>query len=160
MTIKFPFLNIKQKPFELFGLCAVVLFILSLVPFKQSSDINFHDTYFVFSIRSLFISCTVLFLFIWMLYLLTNKMSLSSKLSWIHTLATISTIAFLLMLPSGIISLNDSPKRYYAFAEAEQASFLNITTFYSAMAIILIVAQLLFLINIGAGLIKWALRRA
>ena len=155
MRGKLSFLRIKQRPFELLGLFALLFFLISFIPFKQSLDVNLHDTYFVFSIQSIFIFFTVYFLFIWSMYLATNKFLLSTKLTWIHIIVTILPIIILIVISIIDTSPGYTPKRYYYIDGPENTNSLFIYYYiYAISAIMLIAGQLLFPINIAGGLLK------
>ena len=155
MRSNLSFLRIRQKPFELFGLFALLFLLISFIPFKQKLDVNLHDSYFVFSIQSIFIICTIYFLFIWSMYLLTNRLLFSVRLTWIHFVITILPAIILIIISMMKLPLEDVPKRYYSFHEFEKTKpVFNFYVIYSGMAITMLLGQLLFPINILGGLIK------
>ncbi|MES2060999.1 MAG: hypothetical protein V4456_03710 [Bacteroidota bacterium] len=159
MRGKLSFLRIKERPFELLGLFAFLFFLISFIPFDQKLDVNLHDTYFVFSIQSIFIICTVYLLFIWAVYLATNKFLLSVKLIWIHVIVTILPIITLII----ISAINPSPgytsKRYYSIDGSENTNpFFIYYYIYATSAILLLAGQFLLPINIAGGLLKKMLR--
>jgi heme/copper-type cytochrome/quinol oxidase subunit 1 len=149
------FLRIRQKPFELFGLFALFFLLISFIPFKQQLDVNLHDSYFVFSIQSIFIICTIYFLLIWSMYLLTNRLLFSVRLIWIHFLITILPAIILIIISMIKLPLEGVPRRYYSFDEFEKTKpVFNFYVIYSGTAITMLLGQLLLPINILGGLIK------
>lgn len=93
MQYKLPgFLKLKTKPYELFGLMALLFFIISLFGSNKSIDLNFHDTYIVISNVSIFRGLAVLLLFIWSVYLLSRRILLSKILIWLHVALTLLAI--------------------------------------------------------------------
>ncbi len=150
------FLNIRERPFELFGLAAVLMFILWLIPTKASLDVNLHDSYFVFSSASLFYVLTTTFLFIWLIYLVSDRILFSKILTWAHTILTILTSALLLIF----ITFNDmipGTRGYYAYNEGQNPVWVLIAI-YGGLFITLGLSQLILVFNLLAGLIKSLIR--
>jgi heme/copper-type cytochrome/quinol oxidase subunit 1 len=146
------FLNLQKRPFEIFALMAVLLFITSFVPSSKSVDINLMDTYFVVSINWLFKPLATGLLVIWLIYIFTNSMLLSLKLTWVHIIMSTVAIAILLIAITFNMPYSTAPTRYYAFVEPESAKNWNFM--YAALFTILFVAQLVFVVNILGGIFK------
>jgi heme/copper-type cytochrome/quinol oxidase subunit 1 len=151
-------LQIKKKPYHLLLLTALIFILTSIFLLKQSNsvDIHLHDTYFVIAHTHIFWLLAVLALFVWTLYLVTNKFLYSKALSWIHITITILTLfLFALTLFSSDSFMNPAPRRYYDYSNWN--SIDNYTMFTKAIAIIIFVllfGQLLYVVNLIVGLFK------
>jgi hypothetical protein len=146
---------IKQRPFELLGLFALLFLLISFIPFQHPIDINIHDSYFVFPVQSIFIACAFYFLFVWSVYLVTNNVLFSVCLTRLHVAITISLTVISLVIFMIKSPVNNAPKRYYSFGEFEKSKpILNLYVIYAAMIVTTLLAQLLLPINIVCGLLK------
>ena len=148
----------KQKPYNLLLWTGLVLVLTSFPILKQNNsfDINLHDTYFVIAHTHVFWLLAIMALFVWTLYLLTNKILYSRALTWTHVIITILTLLlFALSLFFGDSFMNLTPRRYYDYSNWN--SFDNYTTFTKPIGIsifVLLLGQFIFVINFITGLIK------
>ena len=148
----------KQKPYNLLLLTGLILVLTSFFVLKQNNsvDIHIHDTYFVIARTHVFWFLAILALFVWTLYLLTNKILYSKALTWIHVIITILTLLlFAFTLSFGDSFMNSTPRRNYDYSDWN--SFDNTTGFTKAIAIsifVLLYGQVIYVINFIAGLIK------
>lgn len=148
----------KQKPYNLFLLTAFIFVLTSFFVLSQNNsvDIHLHDTYFVVAHTHVFWLLAILALFVWTLYLLTNKILYSKALTWTHVIITILTLLlFGLILSFGDSFMNPTPRRYYDYSNWN--SFNNYTTFTKAIGItisVLLFGQFIFVINFVVGLFK------
>lgn len=151
-------LLMKQKPYNLLLWTGLVLVLTSFLILKQNNsvDIHLHDTYFVITHAHVFWLLAILALFVWTLYLLTNKVLYSKALTWTHVIVTILTLVlFALPLFFGDSLINQTPRRHYDFSNWN--SFNSYTTFTKAIAItifVLLLGQFIFVINFIVGLFK------
>ncbi|MFA6084472.1 hypothetical protein [Mucilaginibacter sp.] len=146
------FLNLEKRPFEIFALMAVLFFIVSFVPSSKSVDINLLDTYYIVSINGIFKPLAMCLLAIWLIYIFTNGMLLSLQLTWAHIIMSTLALVILVVAITFNIPYSTPPTRYYAFVEPENAK--NWKFMYAGMVIMLVIAQLIFLVNILGGLFK------
>ena len=148
----------KQKPYNLLLWTGLILVLTSFFILKQNNtvDIHLHDTYFVIAHTHIFWLLAFLALFVWTLYLLTNKILFSKSLVWTHVIITIMTILlFALSLFFGDSFINPTPPRYYDYSSWN--SFDNYTTFTKAFGVtifVLLFGQFIFVINFIVGLLK------
>lgn len=87
--------RLRNQPYLLFLLTAVVLIIASFFRFGQSVDIHLHDTYLVIDVNYFIWALAVLFLIAWVIYKLTEKLLWTKKLTWTHVLLTILVLILL-----------------------------------------------------------------
>jgi heme/copper-type cytochrome/quinol oxidase subunit 1 len=156
-------LKIKQKPYHLLLLTGIMFFLVSFFVMKKGlvTDFHFHDTYFVIAHTHIFWLFAMILLVIWTLYLLVNKLLYSKGLTWTHIIITILTSALLLfLLFPGDDTANLAPRRYYDFSTwNSHAMFDNHMKVVAITISILLCGQIIFLINLIAGLFKHRLSR-
>ena len=147
-----------QKPYNLLLLTGLILFFVSLFLLKQNNsvDIHFYDTYFAIAHTHIFWMLTIFALFVWTLYLLTNKILYSKALIWTHIMITIFTLLLLALTHYfGDSFMSPTPRKYYDFSNWNL--FENFTTFPKSIGItifLLLFGQVIFIINFIAGLLK------
>ena len=147
----------KQKPYNLLLLTGLILVLTSFFLKQNNSvDIHLHDTYFVIGHTHVFWFLAITAIFVWTLYLLTNKILYSKALIWTHIIITILTLLlFALSLSFGDSFMNSTPRRNYNYSNWN--SFDNYTAFTKAIGIsisILLFGQVIYVINLIGGLIK------
>lgn len=149
------YINIKKRPYELLGIMALLLFLVSFVDSNSTLDINMHDTYFVIAHIHLCWLFSGMLLLLWSMAVLFRNYTWSLTLSWVQVVLTlISVIAFLKIVMMGI-SLSGVPRRYYAFNEFEQQkSWFNTTSMYVFMLLLIVLGQLAFIINVITGFFR------
>jgi heme/copper-type cytochrome/quinol oxidase subunit 1 len=143
--------RIKEKPFLLLLLFAILFFAFSLIPTDETIDFQLHDSYTVIAQSYIFIAVGLVLLFIVALYFMVSKFLVSIKLTWLHVLLTSFFISFIFYItPTFRFFQPQTPRRYYSYYEFE-TSLYNLI-YYSAL--ILFLSQFIFLINIIAGILK------
>jgi len=153
----------NQKPYNLLLWTGLVLVLTSFFVLKQTNslDIHLHDTYIVIAHTYVFWLLAILALFVWTIYLLTNKILYSKMLTWAHVSITILTLLlFALTLFFGDSFINATPRRHYDFSSWN--SFYHYTTLTKVMAIsifVLLIGQCIFVVNLIAGLFKQLIKR-
>ncbi|WP_139113082.1 hypothetical protein [Mucilaginibacter sp. PPCGB 2223] len=161
MTKLFAFLNLKKRPYELLGIMALVLFLVSFVPSNQSViDINMHDTYFVIANVSLCRVASGALLFLWSVNLVFKKHLASIRLSQLCVVGTLISLGIFFCVVFGYREFPGPPRRYYAFSE-----FQSMGSRYNAWVITFIiglllftVSQIAFIANIIIGILRKVLR--
>lgn len=148
-------LPIKKKPYYLLLYAAGLLMLISFLKLGKNPtiDLHLHDTYFVIGQPYIFWLLAIVAFFVWVLYLLTDKILYSKKLTWSHVIITILTLVFfVLILFSGESFLNPLPKRYYEFIkwnspdlDSSQLKVFVISIF------VLLWGQIIFVANLIAG---------
>jgi heme/copper-type cytochrome/quinol oxidase subunit 1 len=121
-----------------------------------ATDFHFHDTYFVIAHTHIFWLFAMILLVIWTLYLLVNKILYSKGLTWTHIFITILTSVLLLVIFfSGDDTANLAPGRYYDFSTWNSSAMIDNHTKTIAITLsILLCGQIIFLINLIAGLFR------
>ena len=148
----------KKKPYNLLLWTGFTFILITFLVINQNSpvDIHLHDTYFVIGHTYIFWLLATLALFVWILYLVTNRILYSTTLTWVHTIITILTL--LLLTTTLFISdnfMNTTPRQHYDFSNWESPD--NYTTFTKAIRVTIIVllfGQIIFIINFIVGLLK------
>ncbi len=146
--------RLTNEPYFLFLLTAILLFIASFFMRRQSLDLHIHDTYFVISTNYFIWTISIIFVLIFGLYKLTDKILWTKGLTWFHFLATI--IVFVLLATIGVwhdiiippIKRDTTTfQNYFQDQKRDQILALSI-------AIIFITGQLAFFVNLVGGLFK------
>lgn len=150
-------LRIKQQPYNLFLIAALLLVLVSFLSKSEHTfDLHIHDTYFVVAFDHFLGLLAIIPCSIWVIYWLTKNMLYSSKLTWIHSTTTIFMLLLLVFSPFG----NVEPRRYYDYSEwGSLKSFLSYNSIISILFSVLFTVQVLFVINIGVGFIKKIARK-
>ena len=150
-NVKMKFLN---PPYNLFLLTALILFIISFFMWGQSLDLHLHDTYFVISTIYFIWAFALIFLVVWTIYKLTNKILLTKYLTWLHVVTTLIVLILLMTAGLWFDKLLPPIKRevvsYQTFLDDQQRELKVILP----IAIIFIVGQVSWGINLIGGLIK------
>ncbi|WP_374949485.1 hypothetical protein [Mucilaginibacter sp.] len=94
--VKIP--DLKNRPFVLFALLALVLLIASLFPSSKNVDLNLSDTYFVVAITGILRTLAWAMLLLFLIYFFANRLLLSTRITWAHILLTIMPLIVLLIL--------------------------------------------------------------
>jgi hypothetical protein len=144
------FLNLSGKPYNLLGLTAFILALLSFFEKGDALDINMHDTYFVIANTPLYWLCSITLFFLWGLYLLTTSIISHKTLIWVHTIATVLPITVFLIVIKIKPILSGPPRRYYSFEgfEQQRSYYAFITAVYLLLIGLFIIGQFVFFINL------------
>jgi heme/copper-type cytochrome/quinol oxidase subunit 1 len=151
--------RLKQRPYHLLLLTAILLFICGLFSFNTPIDIHLHDTYFVFPLSFIIWAPAIILFLFWLLYLVTNQFLFSNKLRWTHIILTVLISLLMLTLPylatysyGGVLG---SPRRYYDYGELNKFKILgNLTDIVVIVFAILLLGQLTYFANLFIGLFK------
>jgi cytochrome c oxidase subunit 1 len=149
-------LKLKSKPYNLVGLMALLLLIVSLFSSNGAIDFNLHDTYFVIAGVNICLIIAVFLLTIWLIYIVSYRLLLSIVLTWVHVVATILAGIMYLKYYLWFMSMDGIPIRYYAFTDFNTVKPIYVLLVVSA--VIFITGQFIFFINLLGGLTKRAFR--
>ncbi|MES2061000.1 MAG: hypothetical protein V4456_03715 [Bacteroidota bacterium] len=133
-------LNLKKRPFQIFVLTSVALFILSFFSAAKSPNVN--ETHTEISWAVIYRVLSAFLLLMWLLYIFIKKRLLSKKLIWAHALATILPVL------AAIIYYNTTPQ------DRLQASKTSYWAIYSLLLFVAVSAQFILILNIAGGIVK------
>ena len=138
-----------HRPFALFLFTGILLLLVSFIPDERTMDIHLHDTMVVIS-TTMFLQAVAVFVLVeWGLCLLLNKFLQNQYLNWMQVTGTLLPVIFFVV---------------YSFRQPEPLTGYDIQTYRDGLrwtllsggtlVIILLLAQLSFLINLIAGIVK------
>ena len=142
-----------------FWITAVFIILIGELPAQFTNntlDLNMHDTYYIVSTRHVAVVLSSLYAFAGALYWLLMKfgLQLNQTLTKIHTFISIGTIpvyvAGLYLMNKVFNSNNDFP----LFDD-----MANTNSFISLIILITALTQVIFMINIIIGLVKYGIQR-
>lgn len=154
------YLDLKKRPYQLLGVMALLLFLVSFIPSTQAAlDINMHDTYFVIANVNLCRIASGTLLFLWSMNVLLGRYLISAKLNRLYVAGTILSLLIIAVVLIPFRQSMDVPRKYYAFDEFEKMrswySYNTIITICFIVALLLfIVSQVVFIINVIAGIFR------
>src|SRR5215216_5757082 len=139
-----------KLPYVLFFVSGVLLAILSF--FSQATiDFHVHDTYFIIAKAHFLIALSALFLFFWIAYVAANKIIYKRSLVWLHLAFTIlPTLVILFFIVWGY--------SYYILKSSPFKAFQQLNQIFGIALLVLVFAQLIFLINMIIGIIQKLMR--
>jgi len=156
----FSFFDLRKRPYDLLGLSALFLFLISFTHSNGSIDINLHDAYFVIANVNLYKIASGILLFLWSVNMIFHKSLFSGKLSRLTVSGTILSFVIVFTVLFTHVELPGPPRKYYSFTEFERMRSWyqydnTIITVCILIAILLfIISQLAFIANIIGGLIS------
>lgn len=132
--------NFKKRPFQVFALAFIVVFVFSFFS-NKSTGININNTSVVIWSNVIYRVLSGFLLLIWLLYIFIKKRLLSKKLIWAHAFATILPIL------AAIIYFNINQQ--YRMQSSKTDYWL-----YSLLLFITVSAQFVLILNIAGGMVK------
>jgi cytochrome c oxidase subunit I len=152
-------LRLKQRPYNLLLLTAVLLFVAELISINSALAIGLHDTYYTFPLTYFIWTPTFLLVLFWFLYVATKHFLFSKALVWAHIVLTIITSVYILALPfllsKTFEGLAGMPRRYYDIGQTKTFTFfVYFAKSAILLAFVLALGQLTYLVNLGVGLYR------
>lgn len=132
-----------------YGLLLVIapLLLAHAVSSTGTFDIHTHDSYFIVHWRYIDIILAASILWIWILYRILENFLLSRFFTWAHIISVIVLLAMLyLPMPASYNTIN-RPKAYYEIGH-------SVSLLAGTAAIILILAHVLFAVNLIVGVAR------
>ena len=141
--------NFTKRAHNLFIVFILLFIIACFAAGKRELDIQLQDTYIVFPAYFLSGLALLIFVFFYLLYRFLQKFLWSRYLTRAHILLTIGILSIFVIEKTffGFMSI-DSYETFGGFQKYHQQLMV-----VKAGGILLIVAQILFIINITAGLL-------
>jgi len=149
----------KKHPHNLLLIVALLLFVAGVSWFNYSFDFQFYDTYVVASVKYFAWMPAAILVVFWLIYSLTAHILFSKALIWIHILltgiCTIAVLAYPILSTYTYSKVAGAPRRYYDYSSLYASKvFSSISGTITILLLILLLAQLIYLINLFAGLYK------
>jgi hypothetical protein len=154
-------LLLRNKPHYLLIFFVLLLFIVALFSLLLDIEFPFQDSYHAFPVTYFFWITNITLLLSWLIYLLTARFLFSKVLMWLHIMLTLLCFIFIFCYPyltsefgKGLAGM---PRRYYDYSDF---SFFELFCYFAYPVkiafIVLMVAQLIYLVNLSLGLYKKA----
>jgi len=140
----------KFKPYYLFVPLALLLILMSFIPYKHSMNLAIKGAAYSLNFADSLKSFAMLFLLLWILYLFTTRILFSKILTWIHTLTTIGVV-FIIIVLFYYFSGSQNP------ASAGELSFQtgpNLPMLVPFLIWFLLIMQLSYVLNLLLGVIR------
>lgn len=135
------------------ALAAVLLVMLSFIPSGNAMDMPVKGASYVLSYTYTLRAMAMLVLLLWILYMVTVQILFSTILTWLHIIMTIVLAALIVFLFFFFhLSAGYAPEK-----EAEIFSFqagVSLQMAVPLLIMLLLVMQLLYIINLFAGVIR------
>jgi hypothetical protein len=132
--------NFKKRPFQVFALASIILFVFSFFS-NKSTCININNTSVLIWSNVIYRVLSGFLLLIWLIYLFIKKRLLSKKLIWAHAFATILPIL------AAIIYFNINQQ--YRLQSSKTNYWL-----YSLLLFFAVSAQFVLILNIAGGIVR------
>jgi hypothetical protein len=146
-------LKLRSRPFNLLALAAIILTLAAFTVSQNSIDLHLHDTYFVINLQFIFWVITALLLLSWVIYKLTFRILYSSLLSWLHIGFTLASLTCIIVLSLSNVSVASRRRNDFNSWEAIRSTD-NTHAVISLCAAVLLLAQMIFIINIVFGIFR------
>lgn len=147
-------MQIVSRPFQLLLAFAILLILSSFLAGRGTLDIHLSDTYYVLDGVFIIRAMAMLLLLDWLLYRVTYKFLFSRALTWFHVLITIALVVIVVvfLFSEG----RPHPRRYfdYNYTDISDVSGKNVINFIPGFIILLLLAQLLYIINLLLGVLR------
>lgn len=148
-----------KYPFHLFLITAIILLLLSLFSPDQGMDLLVHDTYFVIDGQVLYHGAAMNLLLLWAIYFLARKFLFSKILTWIHVLLTLA-FTFVWIVPIFRNYWNGATA-YADYSGLESIQHFNTIAYLQLfLALAFVLAQVLFLIHLITGAVRFYKNKA
>ena len=145
--MKFPGSFSWRKSYHLFLLTAVVSIIIIAADANKSYDFHIHETYFVVGKIHIALGIGLPFLFTWLIYMMSEKILLSTYLTWVHFVTTVVALSGFIILFRYSPTDLPMPQRYDLYETP-----VNTTPYVFLVYAFFILGQCAFLINVFGGL--------
>jgi heme/copper-type cytochrome/quinol oxidase subunit 1 len=152
-------LRLKQRPYNLLLLTAILLFIVGLFCFNYEMVIGLYNSLYVIRLAYfIWIPTGILFIF-WIVYLATKHILFSKPLIWAHIIFTMIGCFLMLTLPyfttNVYAGLAGVPRRYYDIGLSKTfIIFGQLTKSGAFLLFISLIGQLTYLCNLFIGLYR------
>ena len=146
--------RLLTHPYDLFLLTTLLLLVYSFFLHDQTFDFHIHDTYFVVATKIFFWFLAFLFLLAWGLYKLTNRVLLTTYLTWLHVATTIIFLCFFMTMYFWHDKIFQPIDPSAISRRTLPQDFKREKTAYLLFIIIFIAGQIAYGINFIGGLIK------
>lgn len=134
--------QILNKPYQAIWWSIPIILGLSLLGFKNTIDLQMHDTYFVVSYVHIRILIAVVLGITGFVYWLVRKKRLTNWMTFLHVAITISTLALIL-----IVNL------VFQVNEGDLETFKKVNPILLVLVLMALSSQLIFMANLARTLL-------
>lgn len=136
--------SIINRPYKVIWYSVLFLIGLSIIGWKNTIDIQLHDTYFVIASIHIGVLFSIYLGVIGIIYWLIRKKKLVDWMTVLHVIFTISTFA--LIITTGLI--------FQKVIESDFEIFRTVNQILFVVFLIALLSQLIFITNLIIGLIR------
>lgn len=148
-----------KYPFHLFLITAIILLLFSFFSPDHRLDLHLHDTYFVIDGQVLYRGATLNLLLLWAICFLARKFLFSKVLTWIHVFLTLA-FTFVWIVPIFRNYWNGATA-YADYSGLESIQHFNTIAYLQLfLALAFVLAQVLFLIHLITGAVRFYKNKA
>ena len=138
------------KPHNILIVAAIIIFCISFFLNQQTLNLHIRDTYYLIDYKSAFLIASVFLLFLWLMYSFFRNKLFSNRFSWLNIILTVLSISILLTLPIWTDKNQRRSLDLSKWVTFNKTSYDNEVVYITAL--IFILAQVAFIINIVIGL--------
>lgn len=139
-----------SKPYHILPPAAVLLIMLSVVPFRHSMNVGVQGASYVLNYVDTLRSFAMLLLLLWILYMFTIRILFSTALIWIHIVLTL-----LLLLSIVLLFFYFSGQHHPAsVGEVSFQSGFSPQMIIPVLIWILLIVQLSYILNLLMGVVR------
>ena len=143
-------MNPAFKPYHLFALAAVLLIMLSFVPFNHPMDLPVQGASYMLSYTDTLRAIAMLLLLFWILYMITVRFLFSLVLIWVHIIVTLLLLVLIVFLFFRYSGQNASN----GLLELSFQAGLNPQMIVPVLIMLLLIMQLTYIINLFLGVVR------
>lgn len=149
--------KLLQRPSRLFLLAAILTFLISLLTWKDTVNIHFHDTMYIIAQQYFLWAFVLCFVLLGLLYRWLNKFLPKKTLTWIHVILTLVALlgSFIIFYWKSKIFPPIDPQAKGLTISYILGRYRHQMYVYAAITDLLVIGQFVFIYHLAYGLITY-----